>query len=102
MPDYLLNEAAGGVAVFAVILGLASVLRTWIEQQARTRRLAKALENTRPSERPKIIIACSQLEGQPPADAGRVGHAEQAATPGPAQSSALVRETRRILRRQGM
>lgn len=61
----------GHIAVLVAVLGLAigaralaSVLRTWIEQTSRTRRLDKALEDSRPNQRPGIILACSQLEGK--------------------------------------
>lgn len=54
------------VAVLGVAVGLkalASVLRTWIEESSRTRRLDKALAGSRPNQRPGIIRACGQLEG---------------------------------------
>src|SRR5260370_37997601 len=72
MSTYLLVEATGRVAVIVAALGiasgakaLASVLRIWIEQASRTRRLSKALEGSTPNQRPGIIMACSQLEGGP-------------------------------------
>ena len=68
---YLLSEATGrivavllAVALATVAKALASVLRTWIEQASRTRRLARSLEGTKPHQRPGIIIACSRLEGR--------------------------------------
>jgi hypothetical protein len=71
MPSQLLTYAAGHVAWILLVLGiaislkaLASVARTWIEQAACTRRLGKALEGARPSQRPEIILACSRLEGR--------------------------------------
>jgi hypothetical protein len=77
MPSYLLIEATGRVAVIAAAFGiasgakaLASVLRIWIAQASRTRRLSKALEGSTPNQRPAIIMACSQLEGVP---AGKPG-----------------------------
>ncbi len=77
MSSHLFIEATGRVAVVVAVLGiatgvkaLASVLRTWIEQASRTHRLIKALEDSRPNQRPEIIMACSQLEGKP---AGRPG-----------------------------
>ncbi len=77
MSSRLLIETTGRIAVLAAALGiatsakaLASVLRTWIEQASRTRRLSKALEDSRPNQRPGIIVACSQLEGRP---AGKPG-----------------------------
>ncbi len=76
MSSHLLIESVAQAAVVAVALGiaaavkaLASVLRTWIEQASRTRRLIKALEDSRPSQRPEIIMACSQLERRPAAEA---------------------------------
>ncbi len=70
MSSHLLIETTGRVAMliaaFAIAVGakaLASVLRTWIEQASRTRRLVKALEDSWPDQRPRIIMACSQLEG---------------------------------------
>lgn len=72
MSSHLLIEATGHVAVIVAALGiasgakaLASVLRIWIEQAFRTRRLSKALEGSTPNQRPGIIMACSQLEGVP-------------------------------------
>jgi hypothetical protein len=72
MSSYLLIEATGRVAVIAAALGIASgakaltsVLRVWIEQSSRTRRLSKALEGSTPNQRPAIIMACSQLEERP-------------------------------------
>jgi hypothetical protein len=71
MSSHLLTESAGQAAVVAAALAiaatmkaLASVLRTWIEQASRTHRLTKALEDSRPNQRPEIIMACSQLEGK--------------------------------------
>ena len=76
MSSHLLTEPAGQAAVVAAALGiaatmkaLASVLRTWIEQASRTRRLTRALEDSRPNQRPEIIRACSQLEGKPGCEA---------------------------------
>lgn len=72
MSSQLLTETAGRVAVLIAAIGiatgakaLASVLRTWIEQASRTRRFVKALEDSKPNQRPGIIMACSQLEGKP-------------------------------------
>jgi hypothetical protein len=64
------------VTAIGIALGLkalASVLRMWIEQASRTRRLVRALENSEPSQRPGIIVACSQLEGNSASDAGYDG-----------------------------
>lgn len=70
MSSHLLIEAAGPTVMLTAVLGigaavnaLTSVLRTWIEQMSRTRRLIRALEDSRPYQRPGIIRACSQLEG---------------------------------------
>jgi hypothetical protein len=70
MSSHLLIEAAGPtvmltavLAIGAAVNALTSVLRTWIEQVSRTRRLIRALEDSRPYQRPGIIRACSQLEG---------------------------------------
>ncbi|HET6192537.1 MAG TPA: hypothetical protein VFE59_36685 [Trebonia sp.] len=72
MSSHLLIEAAGPTVMLTAVLGvsavvtaLTSVLRTWIEQVSRTRRLIRALEDSRPYQRPGIIRACSQLEGAP-------------------------------------
>ena len=69
---YLLTEATTHIVAVLIALGLAavvkplaSVLRTWIEQASRTHRLARALEGTKPHQRPGIIMACSRLEGGP-------------------------------------
>lgn len=77
MSSQLLIETTSRIAVFVAALGiatgtkaLASVLRTWIEQASRTRRLSKALEDSRPNQRPEIIVACSQLEGRPAGKSG--------------------------------
>jgi len=63
----LLIETTGSVAaLFGIASGakaFATVARTWIEQASRTRRLAKALEDSKPDQRPEIIRACSRLEG---------------------------------------
>ena len=76
MSSHLLTGPAGQAAMVAAALGvaatakaLASVLRTWIEQASRTRRLTRALEDSRPNQRPGIIMACSQLEGKPGGEA---------------------------------
>jgi hypothetical protein len=77
MGTQLLIETTRHAAILAVVLGiatgvkaLASVLRTWIEQAARTRRLARALEDSTPNQRPHIIMACSHLESTPASDPG--------------------------------
>jgi len=74
---HLLTDATGRIAVVLIALALAtvvkalaSVLRTWIEQASRTRRLARSLEGTKPRQRPEIIQACSQLEGRSASGSG--------------------------------
>jgi hypothetical protein len=57
---------AGAVAV---VVALAPVLRSWIAQNARTRRFTRALEDTEPSQRAEIIAACSQMEAVTAGDA---------------------------------
>ena len=71
MPSQLLTDPTGHVIAALVVLALAtaikavaSVLRTWIEQTSRTRRLTRSLEGTKPHQRSGIIIACGQLEGR--------------------------------------
>ncbi len=70
MPSHMLANATDRVVLLALALALAtvaralsSVLRTWIEQAFRTRRLIRSLEDAKPDQRPGIIIACGQLEG---------------------------------------
>jgi hypothetical protein len=68
--SHLLTDTTGRIAAVLIALALAtaikalaSVLRTWIEQASRTRRLTRSLEGTKPHQRPGIIVACGQLEG---------------------------------------
>lgn len=79
MSSHLLIQAGDRAAVLLAALtfataakALASVLRTWIEQAFRTRRLIKSLEDAKPHQRPEIIMACGQLErrsaGRPDSD----------------------------------
>ncbi|GAA2582195.1 hypothetical protein GCM10010435_69790 [Winogradskya consettensis] len=79
MPAGQILETARDIAPFVAVAGIVagcvtSVLRTWIVQAARTRRFDRALEGSRPHQRREIIVACSQLEGRPPAgsDGGTV------------------------------
>jgi hypothetical protein len=72
VPSQLLTNPDGRIVavliVFALataIKALASVLRTWIEQTSRTRRLTRSLEGTKPYQRSGIIMACGQLEAGP-------------------------------------
>ena len=94
MSSHLLIETTSQVALIAATVSvaatakaLASVLRTWIEQASRTRRLARALEDSRPNQRPEIIVACSQLEGKTGRKAahcrGRGGNPERTGLPAP-------------------
>jgi hypothetical protein len=67
VPSHLLANATDRAVLLAFAVAtaakaLSSVLRTWIEQAFRTRRLIRSLEDARPEQRPGIIIACSQLE----------------------------------------
>jgi hypothetical protein len=71
------------LALAAAIKALASVLRIWIEQASRTRRLTRSLEGTKPHQRPGIIIACGQLEGR---SAGGCG-SDEADRPAPADGT---------------
>jgi hypothetical protein len=103
----LFIEAADHIVVVAAAFGiaiganaLASVLRTWIEQAFRTRRLIKALEGSRPNQRPGIIIACSQLEGRP---IGAPGGATDGTllAPGHPRPPVLIPQTKRDRKRDG-
>jgi hypothetical protein len=67
--SHLLTDTTGRIAAVFIALALAtaikalaSVLRTWIEQASRTRRLTRSLEGTKPHQRAGIIVACGQLE----------------------------------------
>lgn len=64
----------GGLVPFVAVLATAaaSVLRKWIEETSRTRRLIKSIEGTAPPERSRIIRACGQLEHRPVAGSDRV------------------------------
>jgi hypothetical protein len=85
MPSDLLAEMTGRIMVLvtvltlaAVVKALASVLRTWIEQASRTRRLTRAIEGAKPHQRSGIIMACGQLEGT---SSGRVDDDETRVLP---------------------
>jgi len=59
------DASARAAALAGLLVGvgaLASVLRVWIEQVSRTRRLNRALMDSDPSERAEIIKACSVFE----------------------------------------
>ena len=90
MSSQLLTDPTGRIAavlialaVAAAVKALASVLRTRIEQESRTRRLAISLEGTKPDQRPGIIIACGQLEGGPAGGRGT----DEADRPAPADGN---------------
>ena len=54
------------VAILATVCtASASVVKKWIEETFRTRRVIKALEGAKPRQRPEIIRAWAQLEGKP-------------------------------------
>ena len=53
------------VGVLAVVTtASASVVKKWIEETFRTRRVVKSLEDAKPQQRPEIIRAWGQLEGR--------------------------------------
>jgi hypothetical protein len=63
MPAFLLTNSL--VAILAVLTtAVASVLKKWIGETSRTRRLIKSIEGARPSQRSEIIRAFSQLENR--------------------------------------
>lgn len=107
MSSHLLTEPAGQAAVVAAVLGIAatakaaaSVLRTWIEEASRTRRLTRALADSRPNQRPGIIMACSQLEGKPKGEADGDGPDGRFPAHGP-QATALIPRDKRSLEDRG-
>lgn len=59
------TTAAIPVIAASLLMALASVLRVWIAESSRTRRLIRALEGSKPNQRAGIILACSHLEGRP-------------------------------------
>jgi hypothetical protein len=73
MSSHLFVEAFRYVTMVSALVGgavgiqaLASVLRTWIKQRSRTRRLARALKDSSPKHRSEIIRAWSEFEGKDP------------------------------------
>jgi hypothetical protein len=54
-----------GAILAMVSTASASVVKKWIDEKFRTRRVFKVLENTDPRERPAIIRAWAQFEGKP-------------------------------------
>ena len=108
MSSHLLIEPAGQVVMAAAVIGiaatvkaLASVLRTWIEQASRTRRLTRALEDSRPNQRPGIIMACSQLEGKPAGEADGDGPDGRLPAHGHPQAAVLIPRDKRSLEHRG-
>jgi hypothetical protein len=102
MSSHLVIEATGQVAVMAAAIGiaasakaLASVLRTWIEQASRTRRLARALEDARPGQRAEIIMAISQLEGKSAGELGDAADREGFPDHGPYRPPVLIIQDKR-------
>jgi hypothetical protein len=70
MSSHIFVEIARHVAMVSAVVGgavgatsFASVLRTWIKQRSRTRRLTSALKDSAPKHRPKIIRAWREYEG---------------------------------------
>jgi hypothetical protein len=102
MPADLLAEMTGHMivlvallAITGVVKALASVLRVWIEQASRTRRLTRAIEGAEPHQRSGIIIACGQLERK---SSGRPGYdqsAEQLPAAGHSEPTMLILQRKR-------
>jgi uncharacterized protein YcfJ len=67
MSAHLLSVSAEpSVAILAMAsTALASVVKKWIDEKFRTRRVFKVLENTAPRERAAIIRAWAQFDGKP-------------------------------------
>ena len=78
----------------AVAKALASVLKTWIEQTSRTRRLADSLEGAKPHHRPGIILACGQLEAGSAGGSNMGEAADMVAADQYNQSPMLILETK--------
>jgi hypothetical protein len=69
MSSPIFVDIASHVTMISAVVGgavgatsFASVLRTWIKQRSRTRRLASALKGSDPKHRPKIIRAWRKFE----------------------------------------
>jgi hypothetical protein len=95
------NASVRAAALTGVAVGLgalASVLRVWIEQVARTRRLERALMNSDPSQRAEIIVACSALENKA---AKPVGNSKRARKPSLDSHVGLARHEKLALRPRG-
>jgi hypothetical protein len=86
--------AAAAIGIAIGLNALASVLRMWIEQASRTRRFVRALKNSEPSQRPGIIMACSQLEGKSASQPG-----DETSTKAHLVPPMLVTQTRRVRKR---
>jgi hypothetical protein len=63
MSVQLLTEAHPIATVAVLALAAASVLKLLIKERARNTRLNAALKDSRPSQRPEIILAASRFEG---------------------------------------
>jgi hypothetical protein len=92
----VLTAAAIGIAIG--LNALVSVLRMWIEQASRTRRFVRALENSEPSQRPGIIMACSQLEGKSASQPGD-GKTDETSTKAHLVPPMLITQTRVVRER---
>jgi hypothetical protein len=56
----------GLIPILAVLAAAAaSVLKKWIEETSRTRRLITSIDGAKPPQRSEIIRACSQFEYRP-------------------------------------
>ena len=94
-------ELASAIGIAFVLNALASVLRVWIKQSARTRRLNIALENSEPSQRPGIIMACSRLEGVSAGELGNDSTGETSTTEVAVAPPAQITRTRHGHERNG-
>ena len=59
----MMDRVTAIVVVGVIVRAPASVLRTWIEERFRTRRLSEALKGTKPNQRSEIIVAFGRFEG---------------------------------------
>lgn len=109
MSSHLVIEATGQVALMAMAIGIAAsaralalVLQTWIEQASRTRRLARALEDSRPGQRAEIIMAVSQLERKPARKPGDAADREEGFPDhGHLRPPVLIIQDKRVRERHG-
>jgi hypothetical protein len=90
MSAHLLSASAELiVAILAMVsTASASVVKTWIGETFRTRRVLKALENAKPQEMPEIIRAWAQFEGKPVS--GRPGDDTAADQPLPSERHPVI------------